>query len=131
MKRLSIGGGGGGRGRKGVGNLDRKIHVINWGTICLSKVKGGLGIRNLSMLNKALLGKWVWRFSVEENSTWRKVIRLKYQTEERGWFVKTPRGSYGVGMWKDISKEPRQLKQNCCFILGDGTKFDFGRTLGV
>ena len=43
----------------GGGNLDRKIHVINWGTVCLSKLKGGLGIHNLSMLNKALLGKWV------------------------------------------------------------------------
>ena len=51
----------------GSGNLDRKIHVINWGIVYLSKVKGGLGICNLSMLNKALMGKWVWRFAVEES----------------------------------------------------------------
>ena len=44
---------------RGGGNLDRKIHVIKLGTMCLSKVKGGLGIHNLSMLNKVLLGKWV------------------------------------------------------------------------
>ena len=56
---------------------------------------------------------------MEKNSTWRKVLRLKYQTEERGWFVKTPRGCSRVGLWKDISKETRPLKQNCC-ILGDG-----------
>ena len=60
------------------GNLDRKIHVNNWGIVCLSKVKGGLGICNLSMLNKALMGKWVLGFAMEENSTWRKAIRLKY-----------------------------------------------------
>ena len=62
---------------------------------------------------------------MEENSTWRKGIRLKYQIEERGWFVKTPRGSYGVGLWKDISKETKQVKQNCCFILGDGNNIRF------
>ena len=54
-----------------------------------------------------------------------KVIRLKYLIHERGWFVKTPRGSYGVGMWKDVSKETRRLKQNCCFIFGDGNKIRF------
>ena len=34
-----------------------------------SKENGGLGIRNLSSLNMSLLGKWVWRFLVEDNST--------------------------------------------------------------
>ena len=27
----------------GGGNMDRKIHLINWGTVCSSKKKGGLG----------------------------------------------------------------------------------------
>lgn len=50
--------------------------------MCLSKEKGGLGIRSLSNLNKALLGKWNWRFSVEENAARRILINLKYGTEE-------------------------------------------------
>ena len=84
-----------------------------------------MGIRNLSTSNKALLGKWDWIFAVEENSIWRNAIRLKYQTKEGGWFVKALRGSYGVGLWKDISIEARQLKQDCCFILGDGSRIRF------
>ena len=28
-------------------------------------------------------------------------------------------------MWKDVSKETRRLKQNCCFIFGDGNKIRF------
>ena len=53
----------------GGGNLDRKIHLIKWGTICSSKKKGGLGICSLTKLNKALLGKWNWRLVVEDNPT--------------------------------------------------------------
>ena len=82
----------------GGGNLERKIHLINWGTICLSKENGGLGIRSFSNFNKALLGKWNWRFIEEENFVWRVIISLKYGMEDRGWFSNTPRGSYGVGL---------------------------------
>lgn len=42
----------------GGGNLDRKFHLISWSEVCLSKKKGGLGIRNLNTLNKLRLGKW-------------------------------------------------------------------------
>ena len=83
------------------------------------KEEGGLGIRNLSTMNEALLGKWTWRFGVEDNSPWKIVIKLKYGTEAGGWFTRAPRGSYGVGLWKDISKEPEQLKNDGFFELGD------------
>ena len=42
----------------GGGNLERKIHLVNWDIVCSSKEKGGLGIRSLSNFNKALLEKW-------------------------------------------------------------------------
>ena len=44
----------------GGGNLERKLHLVKWKVICLSKDKGGLGIRGLLNLNRALLGKWNW-----------------------------------------------------------------------
>ena len=42
--------------------------LLNWRTVCMSKVKGGLDIRSLAPMNEALLGKWAWRFVEEENS---------------------------------------------------------------
>ena len=37
----------------GGGNLERKIHLVKWDIVFSSKVKGGIGIRNLSKFNKA------------------------------------------------------------------------------
>ena len=40
------------------GNSDRKPHLLNGNIVCAGKKEGGLGIRNLSTMNKALVGKW-------------------------------------------------------------------------
>ena len=82
----------------GGGNLERKIHLVKWDIVFSSKVKDGLGIRSLLNFNKALLGKWNWRFAMEENSVWRNIISLKYGMDDGGWFSNTPRGNYGVGL---------------------------------
>ena len=52
--------------------------------MCTSKRKGGLGIRRLEKLNKSLLGKWNWRLAMEDNPSWKDLIKLKYGLEEGG-----------------------------------------------
>ena len=107
------------------GNSSRKPHLVNWKIVCVGKEEGGLGIRNLSTMNRAFLEKWTWRFAVEKNSLWKTVIKLKYGTEAGGWFANAPRGSYGIGLWKEISKESEQLKNDRFFELGDGCRIKF------
>ena len=48
--------------------MGKKIHLVSWDLVCYAKKKGGLGIHGLSIVNRALLGKWVWKFAEEENS---------------------------------------------------------------
>ncbi|RVX03334.1 putative ribonuclease H protein [Vitis vinifera] len=77
----------------GGGSLERKIHLINWAVVCTHKESGGLGIRKIDFLNKALLGKWIWRFAIEEDFFWRKVVGVKYGRLGFGWRTKEARGT--------------------------------------
>lgn len=51
------------------GDLEnRKTAWIKWDKICLPISKGGLGIKNLELLNIALLGKWRFKLLTETSS---------------------------------------------------------------
>ena len=55
----------------GGGALERKPHLVDRSIVCSDKRKGGLGVRNSALLNKALLCKWNWHFTVEREALWR------------------------------------------------------------
>ena len=63
--------------------MDKKPHLVMWSMVCANKMNGGLGVRDLSILNRALLCKWIWHFANEKNALWRNVICWKFG-EDRG-----------------------------------------------
>jgi len=63
-----VGGGGGGSADH------RKISWINWQTNCWSTEVAGLGVRRIRDFNTALLGKWCWRFLVNRDTLWFRVL---------------------------------------------------------
>jgi len=44
------------------------FHWVKWYDVCLLKKEGGLAIRPLPNMNKALKAKWLWRFVKEDNT---------------------------------------------------------------
>jgi hypothetical protein len=102
-----------------------KIHLVNWSKVCMSTEAGGLGVRNLIQFNRALLGKWLWRFANEREASWRKLVEAKYDTMRGGWCSKEVGGSHGVGVWKNIRKGWDAFQQYVSFEVGNGSRVSF------
>ena len=82
-------------------------------------------MRNLALLNKALLCKWNWCFAVEREALWRQVICRKYEEEAGGWRFCDVRGSFGVGLWKAIRRVWDVIGNNMVYHVGDGRRVRF------
>ena len=107
------------------GNMDKKPHLVKWSTVCANKRNGGLGVKDFSILNRALLCKWIWRFTNEKNAPWRNVICWKFGEERGGWVSCAFRGASRISIWKEIRKEWDTVFPHVVFSLGNGRRLHF------
>jgi len=56
----------------------RKISWVKWRSVCHPKGRGGLGVRDIRVVNISLLAKWRWRLLNGENALWKEVLIEKY-----------------------------------------------------
>ena len=103
----------------------RKIHLVNYLDICKDGKHGRFGIRRLEGPNQVLLNKWLWRFRLERESFWRKVILGKFGEVVGSWTTREVKDSYGISLWKNIRKvlEKFILRTNVRIGNGRHTRF--------
>ena len=77
-----------------------KIAWIKWDTVCLPKENGGLGIKDITTFNLALLGKWKWNLFQHQGELWARVLESKYG----GWrsLSEAPRDGIESIWWRDL-----------------------------
>jgi hypothetical protein len=56
----------------------KKISWVKWEVVCQEKCKGGLGVKDVRIMNLSLLAKWRWRIIQNEQSLWREVLEARY-----------------------------------------------------
>ncbi|GLT58567.1 hypothetical protein SLA2020_314490 [Shorea laevis] len=66
------------------GSVDsqRKIHLVDWNTICKPKAHGGLGFRSTRDANIVAMSKLNWRIHTEKENIWREVLVKKYNIND-------------------------------------------------
>lgn len=87
----------------GVGG-GNKISWVKWKTVCQQKKNGGLGVKDIRVMNVSLLAKWRWRLLDGERTLWKEVLNAKYghcvgrllERESMVW----PR--HASSWWKDV-----------------------------
>ena len=113
----------------GGGAFEKKQHLVKWSIVCSNKEKGSLGVRCLSKLNRALLSKWSWWFTNERDSLWGMAINRKFGECLGGWCTCEVRGSYGIGLCREIRKEWEILLPMAAILVGDGRWVQFWKDI--
>ncbi|KAL4318757.1 hypothetical protein GQ457_18G011370 [Hibiscus cannabinus] len=114
------------------GTMDKKrIHWVNWSLLCQSVENGRLGLMDFDLQNRCLLGKWVWRFSAENDILWRKVIQSKHKRGDLALFP-PPLSRQSYWVWKGIMKSSfaddtfgNIFQNNLSLCVGDGRFIHF------
>lgn len=86
----------------GDSETSRKIHLVNWKEVTMDKNNGGLGIRDLRLVNQCMLLKWWWRFAIEEGVLWKSVVCSKYGYSGGKWWPSVTDLSLVSKIWRDI-----------------------------
>jgi hypothetical protein len=84
----------------------RRISWVKWADMCKPKIEGGLGIRDLRLVNLSLLAKWRWKLLTNGDEVWKNVIVAKYGVLSLGnvRVDATVRGSLSSTWWKDLCR---------------------------
>lgn len=88
---------------------NKKINWVAWENILEHKEAGGLGIGSLRALNLALITKWWWRLSENQNTLWCQVIQGIHKTKSMEDSRLANRSITGV--WKNIASVDKELKK--------------------
>ena len=102
--------------------VGKKDHLLSWEVVCRSKEQGDLGFGKISLRNRALLGKWLWRFPRESSELWHEVIASIYGTHPNRWDANmVVRWSHKCP-WKAIAQYFHLFIHHTRLVVGNGEK---------
>jgi hypothetical protein len=103
----------------------RKVHWVNWGALCKPKQVGGMGFRELSKFNDALLAKQVWRLIHNKSSLLYRVLQAKYFPSSSILDIRcSHRASFA---WRSILKSRTVIQKGARWRIGRGTSVSIWR----
>ncbi|XP_074305846.1 uncharacterized protein LOC141641068 [Silene latifolia] len=85
----------------------RRVPLVAWKKVCRPKEEGGLGIRDLGLWNKAIVGKLVNWIAKKKDSLWVKWVHQVY-LKGKPWMEYTP-SNESSWAWRKICKTKEDL----------------------
>ena len=79
-----------------------RLALTPWDKICQPKKCGGLGLRKMQDMNRALLAKWGWLLLSDDKAIWANILRAKYLKKNNFLDVPSRRGT--STFWSNLLK---------------------------
>ena len=102
---------------------EKKIHWINWGRLCTSKRKGGMGFRDIHTFNLAMLAKQAWRLLHETPSLFYCVYKARYFPLCS--FMDAKLGASQLVVWRSLLQAQEVIREGFIWQVGNG------QTIGI
>lgn len=96
----------------------KKFYLKAWSTFQESKENGGLGIREMEVVNKALVIKMGWRFLKNLDDILVKLLKAKYLRKSKFWDIKQP--NLISFTWKAIIESRDLSKKGMLWTVASG-----------
>jgi ribonuclease HI len=103
----------------------RKVHWLAWENMIKPKGKGGIGFRDISLFNQALLARQAWRLIQRPNSLCARVLKAKYYPN--GNILDTVFATDPSPVWRGVEFGLELLKKGIIKRIGNGKNTQFSR----
>ena len=100
-------------------NGKRKVSWVSWENLCLPKHMGGVGFKDISVFNQALLAKQAWRILSSPESLVSKVLQAKYFPNSD--FLASSAHVGCSHIWRSIVWGKELLEKGLRWNVGDGS----------
>ena len=100
------------------GHKDKCIHWMSWSNLSFSKAQEGMGFRDLSCFNKALLAKPLWRLWKTPESLIAKIMKAKYFSDCS--VLEAPLGTKPSFPWRSIHSSMDLFQEGLVWRVGNG-----------
>ncbi|XP_022015014.1 uncharacterized protein LOC110914533 [Helianthus annuus] len=113
-------------------SFNRGKAKVSWKVVCTPKYEGGLGIRRIGDMNKALMASHIWSIVMKRDSLWVKWVHSYRLKGKNFWVCKATSNS--TWSWRKIIQLRHVIRKYVWSDVGNGRDtsawFDFWSDLG-
>ncbi|CAJ2649711.1 unnamed protein product [Trifolium pratense] len=100
------------------GSNNKGIHWLAWDKLSVHKNKGGMGFKDLTAFNIAMLGKQGWKFQSSPNSLVSRLFKARYFPHSN--FLASSLGHNPSYVWRSISSAKFLVRAGARWCIGSG-----------
>jgi hypothetical protein len=101
------------------GAQNKGIHWLYWDKLSVHKNEGGMGFKNLTAFNLAMLSKQGWQLMTNHNSLVSRLFKARYFPH--GSFLNSTLGHNPSFVWRSICNAKFIIRAGNRWCIGDGT----------